>query len=131
MWHIAIASDLVGCIDDDDALVVVVRQNPGDFAKHCCFADARPTYQQNALTRLDQIVDQPDAAKHGAANPASQANRFAGAITNDRDAVECAFDTGSVVITGMSDVIDYMGDLRLADLFISEPDISVREPGFR
>ena len=49
MGHVAVASDFVGGVNDDDPLLRFHRQHPRSLAEHGGLADARPSQQQNVL----------------------------------------------------------------------------------
>ena len=93
--------DLVGRVDDDDALAQVVGQHARRLAQHRRLADARPAEQQNALPDLDEVADDRDRAEHGAADAAGQADDAPGAVANRRDAVQRPLDAGAVVVAEM------------------------------
>ena len=51
MGDVAVAGDLVGRVDDDDALVHVVGEHPRDLSQHRRLAHAGSPQQQRALAR--------------------------------------------------------------------------------
>jgi hypothetical protein len=80
--HIAIARNLVRRVNDDHTLAKVIGKHTGHFPEHGRFANTRSAQQQDALARLDQVLDQAHAAKHGAAHAARQADGFAGTVSD-------------------------------------------------
>ena len=64
---VAIAGDLVGGIDDHDALALL-GEHAGDLAEQRGLADTRATEQQDAGAGADEVFDQRDRAGHGAAD---------------------------------------------------------------
>jgi hypothetical protein len=67
---VAVAADFVGGIHDDNACLLA--QDPGGLAQQGRLANARPAQQQDALARLDDILDDIDHAVHRAADTAGQ-----------------------------------------------------------
>src|SRR5215204_5583938 len=104
MGHIAVAADFVGGIDDDDALVRVVREHAGNFAEHGCLADAGLAEEEDALATQDQVFDDPDGSVDGAADTAGEADDLPAAVADAADAMERALDARAVVIAEISDV---------------------------
>ena len=117
---VAVAGDLVGRVDDDDALVELVGQHARGLAQHRRLADARPAHDQDALARLDQVLDDLDRAEHGAADAAGQADDLAAAIADGADAVQRALDAGAVVVAERADVVDDVLDVLLGHLALEQ-----------
>src|SRR5919197_207417 len=60
MRDVAVASDLVRRVDDNDALPELVREHARDLAQHRRLADARTTEEQDASSRFDDVADDVD-----------------------------------------------------------------------
>jgi hypothetical protein len=94
---IAIASDFIGCIDNDDAFVQFGRQNARSFAQQCGLAYARPAEQKQALSRFDDIAKNVDCAQDRAADPAGQADDDVSAIAYRGNSVQSPLDAGAII----------------------------------
>ena len=60
---VAVAGDLVGGVDDDDAAVVLVGEDAGDLAQHRGLAHAGASQEEHAATGLGEVVDDLDGAE--------------------------------------------------------------------
>src|SRR5437762_12111660 len=56
MRNVAVASDLVRGVDDDDALPHLVREHARDLAKERGLADARTAEEQDAPSGFDDVA---------------------------------------------------------------------------
>ena len=126
---VAVAGDLVGGVDDHDALAHVVGQDAGRLAQHRRLADARPAHDQDRLPGLDEVVDDLDRAVDRAPDAAGQPDDLAGPVADRADAVERPLDAGAVVVAEQADVLDDEGDVGLDDLAVEQADLRVREAG--
>ena len=122
---VAVARDLVGGVDDDDALAQVVGEDARGLAEHRRLADARATHDQDRLPGLDEVVDDLDRPVHRPPDPAGQADDLAVPVADRADPVERALDAGAVVIAERADVVDDVGDVGLDDLALEELDLAV------
>ena len=120
MRDVAVAGDLVGGVDDHDALVQVVGQDARRLAQHGRLADARPAHDQHRLARLDEVLDDLDRAEDGAADAAGQADDLAVAVADGGDAVERPLDAGAVVVAERADVVDDVLDVLFGDLALEQ-----------
>ena len=100
---IAVASNLIGRIDDDNPLVYIVGQHPGHFPQHRCLAHAGTAQQHDALARLHQVFNYLYRAENGAAHTAGQTNNAPLAISDGGYAVQRPLNPGPVVITEAAD----------------------------
>ena len=128
---VAVAGDLVGRVDHDDALAEVVGQHPRGLAQHRGLADAGPAHDQDRLPGLDEVVDDLDRAVDGAADPARQADDLAVPVADRADPVERALDARAVVVPERADVVDHEGDVGLGDLAIQQADLGIGEASLR
>ena len=128
---VAVAGDLVGGVDDDDALAHVVGQDARGLAQHRGLADPRPAHDQDRLPALDEVVDDLDRAVDGPPDPAGQPDDLAVAVADRADAVERPLDAGAVVVAERPDVLDDEGDVRLDDLAVEQAHLRIREAGLR
>jgi uncharacterized membrane protein (DUF4010 family) len=103
---ITIAGDFVRGIDHDDTFLQIVCQHACDLAQLGGLANARPAQQQEAVSRLDQIADQVNRPRHGAAHAQGQADDIAAAVANGGDPVQGPFDSGAIVGTKVSGPFD-------------------------
>ena len=124
VWDVAVAADFVGGIDDDDALVRVIGEDAGDFAKHGCFADAGLAQEEDALAPEDEVFDDADGAVDGAADAAGEAHDLASPVADAADAVEGALDAGAVVIAEVTDVLDDELEVLFRHFFVAEHDFA-------
>src|SRR5260370_41618723 len=95
MWHVAVAADLIGGIDNDDALQFC--QNVSCLAKHCRLADAWRSQDKHALSGFDQILDDVNGSVHCPPNPACQPHDVAPPVAYGRDTVQCPLDSCTVI----------------------------------
>ena len=128
MRDVAVAGDLVGGVDHDDPLALVVGQDARGLAQHRGLADAGPAHDQDRLPGLDEVVDDLDRAVDGAADAARQADDLAGPVANGADAVERPLDAGPVVVAERADVVHHVLDVRLGDLALEQGHLAVHEP---
>ena len=66
MRNVTVTRDLVRCVDDDHALVEVVRHEARDLPQHRRLADARPAEQEDALLCPHEVLDDADRPEDGA-----------------------------------------------------------------
>ncbi len=116
--HVAVAADLVGGVDDHDALVL--RQNTGGLAQHGGLTDTRSAQDQHGLVGLDEILDDIDGAVHGAAHASRQADDMAAAVADARDPVEGSLQPGAVVGVEIADALDHPVDILVGDVAVAE-----------
>ncbi len=95
---VAIPGNLVAGVNDNDALAKLIGEHPRSLPEQRGFADSRPPQQQHTLARFNQVTDDRDRAIDGPSDPAGKADDLASAITDCRNAMECALDPGSVVV---------------------------------
>src|SRR5947209_8536178 len=95
---IPIAANLVGGIDDDDALAEIVRQYACNLAQHGRLPHAGPAQEQDALPGLHDVLDDCDGAVDGTAEPKRQADDQTSAIPDGRYTVEGTLDACTVVL---------------------------------
>ena len=95
---VAIPSDLVAGVDDDDALAQVVSQHTGALSQHRRLAHARPAQQQDRSPAHDKVADQLDGAGNRASHPAGQADDVALAVADGGDAMQGMADAGAIVL---------------------------------
>jgi hypothetical protein len=81
MRHVAIAADLVGGVDDHDALIALVGEHARDLAQLRGLADTRGL----------------DGAEEGAAHAEGEAHHVAAPVSQGRDAVQGALDARAVL----------------------------------
>ncbi len=117
---VAVAGDLVGGIDDDDALVQVIRQHARGLAQHRRLADAGAAHDEDGLARFHEVVHDLDGAEDSASDPAGQAHDLAVAIADGADAMQRTLDAGAVVLTEGTHVVDHVLDVLGADLALRE-----------
>jgi hypothetical protein len=125
---VAVARDLVRGVDDDDALAEVVGEDAGGLAEHRRLADAGPAHDEDRTAALDEVADDLDRPVDGPADAARQPDDLAGPVADRRDPVEGPLDPGPIVVAERADVLDHVGDVRLADLALEERDLAIREP---
>ncbi len=117
---VAVAGDLVGGVDDDDALVELVGEHAGGLAQHRRLADARAAHDEDGLARFDEVVDDLDGAEDGPPDAAGEAHDLAVAVADGADAVQRALDAGAVVLAEGAHVVDHVLDVVLADLAVEQ-----------
>ena len=115
---VAVAADLVGGVDDHHPLAV--RQHPRRLAQQGGLAHAWLAQQQDALARLDDVLQDVDHPVDGAADPHRQADDAALAVADAGDAVQGALDAGPVVAGELADALDHEVQVLLADLALAQ-----------
>ena len=123
MRDVAVAGDLVGGIDDHDALAQFVGEDTGDFTQHGGLADAGLAEQEQAGAGFDEIADYLDSPVDGPASPAGEADDLAAAIAKGGYAVECVFDSGAIIVAEGADGLDDVLDVVTFDLPVGELDL--------
>src|SRR5690242_1422030 len=131
MRNIAISGDFVAGINDNNPFVQIVSQYPGGLAQQGGFTNTGFTNQQDTLAAFHQILNYTDSAIDRPADPAGQANRFPGSVTDDRDTVQSAFDPGPVIASKSANILNDMLDVGVRDFALAENDLAVAEAGFR
>jgi hypothetical protein len=101
--YIAIAGDLVGGIDHDDALCEIVRKDAGRFAQTRCLPDARRAEEQNTHAALEQVAYGFNGAEHCAPDAQRKSHHAPLPIANGRHAVQRAGNAGAVVGVELTD----------------------------
>src|SRR5262245_36197209 len=71
---IAVTTNFVGCIDDNDALHQLGGQDTGTFSQQCSLSDTGAAEQQETFSGFHNIAKDVDCAEHGAAHTASKSN---------------------------------------------------------
>ena len=123
MRDIAVAADLVGCVDDDRALGVA--QHTGCFAQQSGLADTWPAQEQDALARLDRVEQDIDHAVDRSSDAQGQADDAALPVANTRNAVQCSLDACPVVAGELADAPDHIVEIGLADLSVAQRKFAV------
>src|SRR5439155_11482207 len=103
---VAVARDLVGGVDDDDALAELLGEDAGDLAALGRLADAGLAEHQDALAGLDDVAHDVDGAEDRAADATGEADDAPGAVADRRDTVQGAFDAGAVILPELADAGD-------------------------
>src|SRR5579862_6356347 len=114
MGYVAISADLVGRVDDHDALAQVIGQHAGRLAQQRGFADARPTHHQDAAPGFDDVANDGDRAEYGTTDPAGYADDPTLSIANRGDAVQGALDAGAIVVAEDADALHDVVDVLFA-----------------
>ena len=125
--NIAIAADFVGRIHDDHPRLIA--QNPGSFAQQRRLADAGPAQQQDALARLDDILDDINHAVDRAPDATGQPDDPPLPVANARNPVQRPLDPGPVVIGKLANAFDDVVDVLVADLAVAQNQLIVGEAG--
>ena len=125
--NIAVTGDFVGRIDDDDALVHLVRQHPRGLAEQGGLADPGPSQQQQRLAAFDDVAQDGDRAEQGAPDPAGQPDDGPGAVADGRDAVQGALDAGAVVLPERPHVRRHVVQVLAHHLGLRQRRFAVRE----
>src|SRR5450756_2613041 len=110
MRDIAVAGDLVRGVDDNHALVEIVRHKARDLPQHRRLADARPAEEKHALLGAHKVLDDADRPEAGAANAAGQPDDAALAVADAGDAVELTLGAGAVVARKLADAGEHVFD---------------------
>jgi hypothetical protein len=109
MRDVAITGNLIAGVDNHDALLKIVRQDASDFSQHRRLSDSRSTKQQDALSGLYEIADDPNCPVDSAPNTAGQSNNVAAPIADSRDAMKRPLNTCTIII---SEAANSIGDKR-------------------
>src|SRR5207245_6125146 len=118
-------------VDDDHPLAEVISKDASDLPEHRRLAHARSAKEQRAASRLDDIANDRDRPVNGAADAAGQANDAAFSVTNARDAMKRALDSGAIVRAELADSTEDILDVGGAHLLWREDDLASGEPGLR
>ena len=95
MRDVAVARDLVGRVDDHDALAVF-GEHARALAQHRRLAHARRPEQTDRLTAAHDVEDDVDRAVDRAPHATGQADDLTRAIANRRDAMQRLLDAGAI-----------------------------------
>src|ERR1700676_2751699 len=96
MRHVAVAGNLVGRVDDDDAFAIF-GEHTRALAQHRRLADAGTAQQTNRFPAANHVEHDVDRAVHGAPDAAREAYDAPRAVADRADAVQRLFDAGAVV----------------------------------
>ena len=131
MRNVAVATDLVRRVDDDDALAQLVREQARALAQHRRLANAGPAQEQDALAADDDVADDLPGARHRAAHAHGQADDASGSVADRGDTVERALDAGAVVVAELADVVRHMVEVRRRDRMVGQQDFASRHARLR
>jgi len=123
MRHVTIAADLVGGIDDDDALFL--RQDAGDFAQHGRLADARRPQHEQALPARDQVLDDVDGAVNGTPDAACQPDDLVATVADGADTMQRALHAGAVVGIEFANPAFHLVEVFAGDFLIGEDNFAI------
>ena len=127
MGDVAVTPDLVGGVDDDHPLALVVAQHPGALAEHGGLPDAGGSQQKDAAALDHDVLDDVDGPGHRPADAAGEAHDGPGAVADGADAMQGALDPGAVVIAEIADALDHVLDVGVGDRHPVEDDLAVDE----
>src|SRR2546421_656298 len=105
MRYVSIAADLVGRVDDDDALTQLIRKQPGALAQHGRLADAGAPKEQDALAADDDVTNDLPRTGDGATDSHRETRDTARAIADRGNTMQGALDAGAVVVAELTDVV--------------------------
>src|SRR5690606_3085580 len=125
--NIAVTTNLVGGIDDDNSLLV--GQNAGHFAQHGRLAHARATKEQDALPTFYEVGHNVDGAIDGAANAGGEAHDVAATVADGGDAVQRASHTGAVIFVKFADTVDHGFDFSLGNFLFPQRNLAINVAG--
>src|SRR5574341_697940 len=98
MGNIAVPANFVRRVHDDDALLRIIRQHARDLAQDGGFANARSPQEEKAFVGAYEVLDDSNRAVNRSAYSAGEADNATTSAPNCGDAVECTFDTRSIVV---------------------------------
>src|SRR6185436_18540559 len=101
--HVTVTGDLVGRVDDDDALLEVVGEHARGLAEQRGLADTGTAEEEDRSPAFDDVADDLDGTDHSAADATGEADDVALSVTQRRDAVQRALDAGAVVLAEAAD----------------------------
>jgi hypothetical protein len=127
MRYVTVASDFVGGVHYHHTLIEVIGEDTRYLAQHGGLAHPRPPQKQDASARLDQVLNQGDGAKDGAADAAGKPHDAPLAVADSRDAMQSARDTGTVVIAKSPDARDRVLNVINRYLFVAEKYVPAPE----
>jgi len=103
--HVPVPADLIGGVDDHDALPQLVCTQPRQLPNRCRLPDPRAPQEQDGRPAADQVAHQFRAAGDRAPDAAGEADDLAGAVAHGADAVEGGVDAGAVVAAKVADLV--------------------------
>src|SRR5262249_14444879 len=78
------------------------------------------------LARLDHVADYVDRPEHGAANARREAYDAPGPVSDSRNAVQGALDSGAVVVAKSSDALGHVVEVGVRDDVAAQDDLTAR-----
>ena len=80
--NIAIACNLVRCVDNDNALRELRREHARRFTEHRRLANSWSTHDENGAARFNMVTQDFNRAEHRSTNATGEANDAIGAIAD-------------------------------------------------
>jgi len=130
MGDIAVPGDLIGGVDDDDALVHFIGEHARHLPQHGRLAHTGPAKEEDAFAGLDDVFNSRDGAVNGTTDAAGEADNAASAVTDARYAVKGPLDAGPVVFPEITDPVDDVLDVDVGDLVVAENGLARGEACF-
>jgi hypothetical protein len=118
--HVAVPCDLIRGVNDDDPFSDVIGEYAGNFPQHGGLAHAGAAKQQNRVPRAHEVVDQLDAAEHGAADAAGQTHGLTRAVAQHGNPVERSLDSRPVVIPELAYPLYNVLNVVVRDLSVTD-----------
>src|SRR5712692_3028185 len=112
MGNIPITRDLIGGVDDHHPFIGFVREDASYFTQQGGFTHTWTTKNQDGLTLFDNITDQGNTAEYRSTNAAGQADNFKFSVAQGTNAVECALDTGTVIVAKFTNALHHVFEVR-------------------
>jgi hypothetical protein len=129
--NIAVAGDLIGCVDNHNALVQLIGKHSGRFPQESGLAHTGTTEEQHTLAGLNQITHDGDRAEHSATNSAGEADNLPRTIADSGDAVKRSLDASPIVPAKYSNAFGDEGEIFTIHFSIGQSHFAALKPGLR
>ena len=122
--NVTVSRDLVRGVHYDHA-PPRFREHPRDFAQHGRFSHAWAAQQEDAATRMHEIIDHLHRPIDGPSHSHRQPHYVAVAVADTRDAMQRAVDSGAVVVAELAQLRNHCVQHRLLDRCLAQLDLIV------
>ena len=127
MRNVAIAGDLIGCVDDDHTLAQFRGEHPGAFPQQGRFSDSGTAQQQDTFARFNDVPQHIHGAVDRAPDTTGQTDHNIPAIAYAGDPMERSFDSGAIVLSERTHAMGCVFEILTGDGLVAEIKRAIRK----